>query len=162
MAKTPSPAETVPDAYPDLPDPDELAGLVLGPPFAQAGDCELLERDPSSKCESCGLPEVHGATCIVRCECGQMFRVDLLSSGAKPCPANCGRNYTHVLLVANVVDDEIFADCVTQILRSNGFEVAQSPDDDDDGDPADGDDDDDGQGEPDDDDDEPEQPGDDK
>lgn len=140
MAKKPSPVETVPDAYPDLPNPEELEGLVLGPPFAQAGDCELLERDQASKCESCGLPEMHGATCIVRCECGQMFRVDLLSSGSKPCPANCGRNYTHVLLVANVVDDEIFADAVTQILRNNGFEVAAHPDEDDDeGEPVDDD-----------------------
>jgi len=132
-----------PEPVPDAAEPDlsNFSGLMLGPPFAIAGDCELLDRDAATACQSCEQPQVHGAVAIVRCACGQPFRINLLSDGNKPCPAKgCGRVYTHVLLVADIHDDEIFADACMGILKANGYEVEPPGDDedpDDDGDPDD-------------------------
>lgn len=120
MAK---PFSDIPESeYPELPRPEDLEGIVLGPPFAMCGDCELLERDASTKCDACHQPQVHGAVALIRCECGQPFRIDLLTAGVKPCP-KCERVYTHALLVANVNDDEIFADALAHVLTANGFAV---------------------------------------
>lgn len=143
-----------------LADPEELEGLTLGPPFAMTADCELVGRG-GEQCPDCGQPEVSGAVAIVQCECGQVFRIDLLSDGMKPCPARCGRVFTHLLLVSTQDDDQVFADAAVQVLRANGV-VVQQPDDDDEPDdgagehPDDDDPDDDDTGDPDDE--EPTQP----
>lgn len=99
--------------------------LLLGAPFAMVRDAELELRSEDS-CPSCEQPSVSGATAVVRCDCSQLFRLNLLGSAAT-CPA-CGVAYTHVLLFCRADNAEVFADAVTHVMRVNGFEV---PDDDD-------------------------------
>jgi hypothetical protein len=142
-APVPAAAAEIPDAGAfQLADPEELEGLTIGPPFAMTSDCELVDRG-GDDCGDCGQPEVSGSVSIVQCECGQVFRINLLSSGVKPCPAQCGRVFTHLLLVTTQDDDQVFADASMQVLRANGYTVQApgddepEPDDDDDDEPTD-------------------------
>lgn len=108
-----------------------LEGLPIGPPFALATDCSLLEPNPSKKIEGC-------VACVQCDACGQMFRISLLGSAMHACP-KCKLEYTSILIVATADDDQILGDAFKTVLRSNGMLGADDDDehDDDDGEPAD-------------------------
>jgi len=116
--------------------PGQLEGLLIGPPFATALDCDLLDRDDKRK--------VPGCCACLKCDaCGQQFRINLLSaSGFHACP-KCKLEYTSVLIVATADDHTILQHALETVLRSNG--IAINPDGDDD---EAGDDDDDSAAEP--------------
>jgi len=107
--------------------------LRLGKPFAVVDDCDLEDRG-GTLCKSCKQPACSGAVAILKCDCGQRFRVDLLESDdVHECPgANCGRTYTTMLLVASPDNEEIFAHALATVLRANGYEVAHPDDEDED------------------------------
>lgn len=134
----------IPDAEaPAAVDPESFAQLQIGPPFAISDYCALCPRDDQAG--------IVGCVAVVKCDCGQLFKLDLLAARPSQCP-QCGAAFTHVMLVTRTEDDEMVYAALATILRNNGFDV-QEPDDDDD-DQGDGDDDDDqGDGDPDDDDD---------
>ena len=97
----------------------ELTGMLLGPPFAIADDCELLEAKGS----------VPGCFVSLRCDgCHQVFKLDLLKTGVKPCP-KCKLRYTHAVLVCLVDDDEMVAAAMVRIAQSNGYELAPTDED---------------------------------
>jgi hypothetical protein len=108
--------------------PDTL--LVPGP-FAVGHDCELVERG-GELCESCQQPACSGAVAVVRCDCGQLFRVNLLANDNVPhaCPG-CDHTYSTVLIICEPDNGEAFLEALAVVLRANGFSVA-APDDDDD------------------------------
>lgn len=114
----PNEAEDIPEAQPNAGPEDVPRALRIGPPFAMSQECELLTQSG-------------GCTAVVKCDCGQLFSINLLSEGAKVCPG-CDAEYTHVLVVTTVEDDEMAGDMFTQVLRANGFAVENDEDDDDD------------------------------
>lgn len=123
----------IPDAG-DVQSPDgqalELPNVVLAAPFAVVHDCELLERG-GEKCPTCQQPAVSGSTSIVRCDCGQVFRVDLLKGEHAKCPG-CKRSYTSILVFGETDNPDAFADAVAYMLHMNGYNVKLPEDDDDD------------------------------
>lgn len=127
----------VPDANPTQALMDELPAeappLLIGAPFAISHECDLLDASE-------GAP---GCVAVVRCECTQVFKFNLLLAGTKRCP-KCREAYTHLLLIARADDKEIVGEAMAQVLGANGYTV---PGGDDEGDEDDeDDDDDDGQG----------------
>ena len=112
-----------------------LHGLVIGPPFAIATECGLLTRDDAAKIPGC-------CACVSCDNCGQSFRVDLLSDkGLHACP-KCQLEYTSVLIVAVADDYTILQQALDTVLVSNGIRVPNPDGDDDQGDGDEGDDDD--------------------
>jgi hypothetical protein len=110
-----------------------LHGVMVGPPFAIASDCGLVPRDDTKKVPGC-------CACLSCDGCGQLFRIDLLSSkGMHACP-KCRAEYTSVLIVAASDDPTILQHALDTVLASNGLR-AQNPDDDDDEGDDEGDDD---------------------
>lgn len=126
-----NPPPAIPDALAPTEDP-AAPELRLGPPFAIAVGADLVDAKGSGGA---------GCTAIVKCDCSQMFRIDLLSGEAKYCP-NCRVQFTHALLIAPHDDTDIVTAAMGVVMEANGFE---GPGDDDD-DEGDDDDDDDGQG----------------
>jgi hypothetical protein len=112
-------------------DDDELP--PIGEPFALTTGCDLLQVAPGVPGES---PAIPGCFASVRCDCGRSFKVDLLSSGPKPCPG-CRTLYSHVLLVAPCDDRDIVGEF---------YDAVELADDDDQGDDQGDDDDDDDDG----------------
>ncbi len=113
-------------------DPNQIA-LPMGNPFALSGvDAQhnpiLLEADNTG--------DVPGCFASLECDCGQAFKVNLLSDHRAPsaCP-KCSATYTHVLIVAGADDPEIFAHAFRQVLINNGY--ADDDDDPDDDNPDD-------------------------
>jgi hypothetical protein len=100
----------------------QLEGLPIGPPFAMATDCSLLDADPKRKVEGC-------IACIQCDACGQAFRINLLGSSTHVCP-KCKLEYTSVLIVAVTDDDQILGEAFKTVLRSNGLLGDANPDDD--------------------------------
>ncbi len=97
----------------------DLNNLLIGPPFAVAGDAEFLPTDKANGVES--------VSCI-KCDCGHAFRLDLLSDRPKVCPG-CKATYTHVLVVCRTDDSDMFDDIAKQILHANGIAPPEDPDD---------------------------------
>jgi hypothetical protein len=149
MSKTDIPAAAGGDD--DASPLEQVPELVIGPPFLVCHDVDLMERG-GEVCAHCNQPEVSGAVAILRCDCGQLFRINLLDVGGHPaqCP-KCDKKYTHVLIVAESDNPEAFPEAVACVLGANGYKVAL-PDELDDDDDADDDDDDAGDDEIDDDD----------
>ncbi|MGV1080684.1 MAG: hypothetical protein ACOYD1_12705 [Candidatus Nanopelagicales bacterium] len=106
---------------------EQVPEVLLGPPFAVVHDAELLERG-GDKCPHCHQPAVSGSTAIVKCDCGQLFRIDLLNEDYARCPG-CERQYTHAVILCAPDNDEAFAEAVANVLQANGYKV-QLPDDD--------------------------------
>ena len=97
----------------------ELRGMLLGAPFAMAGDCTLLEANAE------GVP---GSFLSVRCDedgCGQVFKLNVLKPGNKTCPG-CGAKYTHAVLLCRTDDDEMVADAMVFIAAANGYGLQQT------------------------------------
>lgn len=123
--------QQIPDAHneatPNRASP--IPPLVIGAPFALSDDCEFVERP--TRALDCGHTQHPGCVAIVRClgpegdPCGQLFRIDLLEDGTKTCP-RCKTQFTHLLLIAPVDDDEVIADAMKLVLQANGYPV---PDD---------------------------------
>lgn len=105
--------------------------LELGPPFALAQGCELIERD-----DAAGLPGCYAA---IRCSCGSMWRANLLSDDDKTCP-NCQTAYTHVLAVCPTTERHMLAAICQEILEAAGV-ITEPDDEDEDDDEGDEDDD---------------------
>lgn len=113
--------------------------LVIGEPFAIAEGVELLRRvgmDEAAVRKA--LAEgVAGCAIVVKCDgpegqaCEQIFRIDLLQPGVKNCP-KCKTQYSHMLLVAPVDDEEIIAAAMATVLDANGLELPPGPGDEDD------------------------------
>lgn len=113
----------------------DAPALVIGAPCAFSADCDLMTRDDKRR--------VVGCAACVQCECGQPFRVDLLSEAMHGCP-KCKREYTSLLIVARAEDRTVLQDAMEHVLAVNGIDVRDSnPDDGDDDDDDDQDDDDD-------------------
>lgn len=121
MSKTDIPDAAAPDANAV---PEEL---VLGAPFAVVHDVELRERGGET-CPTCEQPAITGTTSIFECDCGQLFRVDLLSGTPAQCPA-CERTYTHGLIVCQPDNPDAFLEALAVVLRANGYQV-KLPDED--------------------------------
>jgi hypothetical protein len=93
----------------------DLQSMLLGAPFAMAGDATLLEADAAKHIPGCFL--------TVQCDadgCGQVFKLDLLKGGNKQCPG-CGAKYTHAVLLCRTDDDEMVADAMVHIAAANGY-----------------------------------------
>jgi hypothetical protein len=106
---------TVPDAADAETDTEpNFDELTLGPPFAIAHDCELVD---------------HGCTATIRCGCGQALRFDLLQAGFKGCP-KCSARYTHALLVCVEDNDELVGDAFEVVFNANGVELPDDAGDD--------------------------------
>lgn len=111
-------------AVPQLP---PLPPMVIGEPFVIADGLELLDVPADGRHPGCVL--------VVRCEgeeaapCGQPFMIPILSPGVKTCP-RCQRQYTYLMVVAPVDDDDIVHDALHQILRANGYPVPDDEGDD--------------------------------
>lgn len=109
----------IPDAQ--TPDPESAVPeqLHIGAPFIVIDDVEVEDRGGDA-CPHCAQPAVSGSTSILRCDCGQLFRIDLLDNVPKNCPA-CERVYTHVLIVCASDNPEAFVEAVAVVLRANGY-----------------------------------------
>jgi hypothetical protein len=119
LAAKPAPVEVI-EASTDPQSPKlNPFDLELGPPFALAQGCDLLARDDAQ-----GLP---GSYAAVRCNCGALWRADLLSDDDKQCPS-CQVAYTHVLLFCPTTERHMLAAVVEEVLQAHGL----IPDDDDD------------------------------
>ncbi len=119
---------------PDAVTPADLRHLLIGPPFAIAGEAEFLPHDAEKG--------VVGSVSSIQCDCGQAFKINLLDNRAVACP-KCKRAYTHVLLVCRTDDADMFDDLVFQVLEANGIappDDEDAEDDDDNEDDADDDD----------------------
>lgn len=87
--------------------------LPLGRPFAIAGDCEILpEGGPDN------LPGTFATLC---CDCGELFKMNLLIESDKKCPG-CGAVYTHALVIGRADDQSLAQEFVDEVLVSNGYE----------------------------------------
>jgi hypothetical protein len=110
----------------DIPNPldaaiDEAPPLVVGPPFAISHDCDLLTAHEAAP----------GCVIVMRCDCGQVFKANLLAPGPKRCP-KCRVAYTHLLLVARADDASIVSEAMTQVLDANGYAIPGEEDEDED------------------------------
>jgi hypothetical protein len=113
-------------------DEDDDDDPPIGEPFAVSNGCDLLQVTPGVPGVSPGIP---GCFASVRCDCGQAFKVDLLSSGVKPC-SGCGTPYSHVLLVAPCTSREIVGEFLDAVegVDDGDDDDDQGDDDDDQGD----------------------------
>lgn len=144
-------ADHIPDAAsPDEAEPTMPETLLIPGPFVVGHDCELEPRG-GELCESCQQPACSGSVSVIRCDCGQLFRVNLLTDDNQPhaCPG-CERTYATALIVCEPDNGEAFLEALAVVLRANGFSVAAPGTEGDDDDLA-GVDDDDDQGDDDDD-----------
>lgn len=92
--------------------------LMIGPPFAMCGEGEFIDTDKANHI---------GSVSCIKCDCGQAFKIDLLTDRPKVCPG-CRSTYTHMLIVCRVDDPDMFNDVVEQVLENNGIEPPGSPD----------------------------------
>lgn len=111
----------IPEANPSMDAAPEAPPLFIGEPFAISHACDLLTAEE-------GAP---GCACVVRCDCGQVFKFSLLAAGPKRCPS-CRTPYTHLLLIAPADDTEIVGEAMAQVLNANGYSVPDFEGDDDD------------------------------
>lgn len=95
------------------------------PPVIKSGGCELLEGDGARN---------PGCVATVKCDgpedapCGQRFIIDLLSNDIIACP-KCGLRFTWILAVAEVDDDDVVYDVISDVFENNGVQVPQRDDD---------------------------------
>lgn len=88
-----------------------LHGILIGPPFAIATDCGLVVRNDEKRIPGC-------CACLSCDQCGQLFRIDLLSDkGMHACP-KCKLEYTSVLIVATADDHTMLQYALETVLRS--------------------------------------------
>ncbi len=137
----PTPPDEIQDA--ETPDPNAVPEVLLIPaPFVVGHDCEIEPRG-GELCSTCQQPACCGAVAVLRCDCGQLFRVDLLGDEPNLCPG-CTRTYVTGLVVCQPDNPDAFLEALAVVLRANGYQVADpgaGDDDDDDDDQADDDDD---------------------
>jgi hypothetical protein len=86
--------------------------LPLGRPFAIAGDCEILPEG--------GPDNLPGTFATVCCDCGELFKLNLLVESDKKCPG-CGAVYTHALVIGRADDQTLAQEFVDEVLVSNGY-----------------------------------------
>jgi hypothetical protein len=96
--------------------------LEIGPPFALAQGCELIERDDAT-----GMPGTYAA---IRCDCGAAWRANLLSDDDKACPG-CGAAFTHIFVIGPVKERGMLAAIMDEVLRAHDL-LPEDQDDDDD------------------------------
>lgn len=87
------------DEQPDIPE------LVLGRPFCMLSNCSIVDNE---------------AQAVVKCDCGQTFRIRLDNAGYKLCPS-CQLPYTHVLLICPHDDPDMFTDAAEHVAMVNGY-----------------------------------------
>lgn len=100
-----------------------LIGYVLGPPSAFSSECVLLEYDRKKPGSGC--------CAVVRCECAQPFRMDLLKQEPTACP-KCKKEYTSLLLVCPVDDDVMLQSVFAHLVNVQEGEHEHNPAGDDD------------------------------
>lgn len=109
-----NPDHEIPDAEgADASDVPALPPLRIGPPFAVADECDLLESHEAAP----------GCVAVMRCGadgCSQVFKFSLLSANEKRCP-RCKTAYTHCLLVAPMANAEVVGAAIVQVMEANGF-----------------------------------------
>lgn len=86
--------------------------LPLGRPFAIAGDCEILPEG--------GPDNVPGTFATVCCDCGELFKLNLLVESDKKCPG-CGAVFTHALVIGRADDQSLAQEFIDEVLVSNGY-----------------------------------------
>ena len=92
-----------------------LRGVLIGPPFALATDCGLVKRNDEKQIPGC-------CACVSCDNCGQVFRIDLLSAaGNHACP-KCKLEYTSILIVATADDHTMLQYALEQTIE-NGRRV---------------------------------------
>jgi len=118
------------DGPPEGADAPEMPPLKLGEPFAMAGEeIDLVDKDD----------RIPGCFATLHCECGQLFKVNLLTGNQKACPKEgCDQVFTHSLVVCHAEDDEMAHHVFAHVMGANGIDVGM---DDDEGDDDQGDDD---------------------
>lgn len=94
-------------------DDPHVLDLPLGRPFAIAGDCEILPEGGPDK-----LP---GTFATVACDCGELFKLNLLVESDKKCPG-CGAVFTHALVIGRADDQTLAQEFIDEVLVSNGYE----------------------------------------
>lgn len=106
----------------EQPDDYQEMQIVLGPPFAIAHDCGLVEAGAEVKTQN-GRATSPGAYCTISCDdCGTVFRANLLSGEHKQCPG-CSAEYTTALLVARSDDDEILIAALETVFIQAGYDA---------------------------------------
>ncbi len=101
-----------------------LSGFVIGEPCAFAVECELQGRDPKVPGSGC--------TAVIRCACGQAFRIDFTGeAGPHGCP-QCARAYTSLLVIAPLADDGVLQDVLEHLAEVNGVPMGDGDGEDED------------------------------
>lgn len=94
----------IPNAITETEDPDKPRDLYLGDPCCRGVNLDVLSEDPAT-----GVP---GTYATVRCNCGQLFRIDLTNDELKLCP-RCETVFTHYL----VIGPDALADLGYQVIK---------------------------------------------
>jgi hypothetical protein len=87
-----------------------LIGYELGTPAAFSGDCDLQPYDKKRPGSGC--------CAVIKCMCGQVFRIDLLANEYSRCP-KCSSQYTSLLLVCQFDDDCILQAAFEHLVANN-------------------------------------------
>ena len=105
--------EEIPEAETESPDDDiDKEPLLLKAPFAIVNSATLMPRGDKSP----------GSYAVIRCSCGQPFKLDLLDNAYKVCPnPNCNVSYSHALLIAPEDDEDIVDDTILHLYMENGM-----------------------------------------
>lgn len=100
------------DSIAGNPERGPLHGILMGPPFALATDCGLVQRNDDKHIPGC-------CACLSCDACGQLFRIDLLSTkGNHACP-KCRLEYTSALIVATADDHTMLQYALDTVLRAH-------------------------------------------
>jgi hypothetical protein len=104
-------AEKIPNAITEhSDDPERPRDLFLGDPCCHGANLEVLAEDPAS-----GIP---GTYATVKCNCGQLFRIDLVNDELKLCP-NCETAFTHYLVIGPDNDPDLGYAVIRDIFDVN-------------------------------------------
>jgi hypothetical protein len=76
-----------------------------------------------------------GTFATVQCDCGELFKLNLLIESDKKCP-QCGAVFTHALVIGRADDQSLAQEFVDEVLVSNGYAPINPRDDE--GDEGDG------------------------
>lgn len=89
--------------------------LPLGPPFALSNECDLIDRAEGEQ-----LPPNAGCFATVKCNCGALWRANLLSEDDKECPS-CHALFTHLLVIVPIEDRGVLPSILEEVMMAHGM-----------------------------------------